>query len=35
MRGWVKKKSHIKVKGDITNFEEILKIKKDNVDLKK
>lgn len=32
--GWVKKKVPIEVKDDITNFEEILKIKKENIRLK-
>ncbi|WP_093754565.1 IS3 family transposase [Tepidimicrobium xylanilyticum] len=34
VRGWVKKKAPIEVKGDTTNLEEILKIKKENARLK-
>jgi transposase len=34
IRNWVKKKTPIDVKGDTTNLEEILKIKKENERLK-
>lgn len=34
VRGWVNKKTPIEVKGNITNLEEILKIKKENARLK-
>jgi transposase len=34
IRNWVKKKAPIDVKGDTTNLEEILKIKKENERLK-
>ena len=34
IRNWVKKKAPIDVKGDITNLEEILKMKKENARLK-